>query len=212
MKIVSVNVGMPQDALWQGKVIRTGIFKEPVTAPVAVHLTNLEGDGQAEISVHGGRDKAVYAYPEEHYSYWKEEFPEVERSWGIFGENLTTSGLDEETVYIGDRFRIGSAELHVTQPRMPCLKLGLRFGRKEIVKSFLASRRSGWYCSVDSEGIVTAGDTIELVDREPESVSVKEVLELHETKNPERRVLEKVVRIRGLSEAWRESFRKKLVR
>ena len=170
------------------------------------------GHAGNDISVHGGRDKAVYVYPVEHYSFWRDEFPDVDISWGIFGENLTTMGVTEESVQIGDRFLIGSAELHVTQPRMPCIKPAIRFGRKEIVKRFLESRRSGWYCAVDKEGTVTAGDAIELIDREPESVSVKEVLELHETKNPERKVLEKVVGIKGLSEAWRGHFQKKLAR
>jgi MOSC domain-containing protein YiiM len=210
VKVLSVNVGLPEEILWQDKTVRTGIFKKPVTCTVSVRRHNLEGDGQADLSVHGGTDKAVYAYPSEHYPFWESEFPEVAISWGMFGENLTTIGLSEEAVRIGDRFLVGSAELIVTQPRMPCFKLGLRFGRKEVVKRFLTSEKSGWYLSVATEGSVCAGDHMELIEREENTVSVKEILAIHESRNVEKDLLLKVVQIKGLSESWRDHFIRRL--
>jgi len=209
-KVLSVNVGMPMEFKWRDRVVRTGIFKEPVEGRVSATTENLAGDGQADTSVHGGKDKAVYVYPSEHYPLWKKEFPAVSMPWGVFGENLTTVGLSEDTVKIGDRFLIGSAELIVTQPRMPCFKLGIRFGAEEIVRRFRVSGKSGWYCLVAREGAVSAGDKIQLIDRESETFSVKDVLELHESRDPDLDVLQRVIQFRGLSEAWREHFRRRL--
>jgi MOSC domain-containing protein YiiM len=206
MKVVSVNVGLPRKVTWQGKTYRTGIFKDPVEGAVPIHFDNLEGDGQAELSVHGGTDKAVYAYPSEHYRYWRDRFPELDMPWGMFGENLTTNGKTEESVHIGDRYRIGSAQVVVSQPRMPCSKLGMRFQNKAIIKDFLASKKSGWYYSVAKEGSVSAGDEIQLIDRASDSISVREILELHERRHAERDILESIVQIEGLSEAWRRRF------
>jgi len=212
MRILSINVGLPIDVEWQGRNYRTGIFKEPVAGAVAVRRDNLQGDGQAELSVHGGIDKAVYAYPSEHFPYWRGEFPETEITLGMFGENLTTIGLSEETVQIGDCHRVGSAELVVTQPRMPCSRLGMRFQDKTIIKRFLASGKSGWYYSVALEGSVTAGDEIELISREKETVSVREILELHQAADADQEMLRKVVEIEGLSTSWRRHFSRALVR
>ncbi len=209
-KVLSVNVGLPMEFKWRDRVVRTGIFKEPVEGRVLIRRENLAGDGQADTSVHGGRDKAVYVYPSEHYAFWKKEFPAVSMPWGMFGENLTTVGVSEDTVKIGDRFLIGSAELVVTQPRMPCFKLGIRFGAKEIVKRFRVSGRSGWYSMVAKEGAVSVGDKIQLIDRESETFSVRDLLELHESGNPDRDALQRVIQFRGLSEAWREHFRRRL--
>jgi MOSC domain-containing protein YiiM len=144
MKILSVNVGLAKEVTWQGKLVTTGIFKEPVNAPVMLRTLNLDGDQQADLTVHGGVNKAVYAYPSEHYGYWRAELPGVDLPWGMFGENFTTEGLLEEAVYIGDRFRIGGTEVMATEPRMPCYKLGIKFGRADIIKRFLASRRTGF--------------------------------------------------------------------
>jgi len=212
MKVLSVNVGLPREVVWQERTYRTGIFKEPVTGAVAVGFENLDGDGQAQLSVHGGKDKAVYGYPSEHYSFWREEFSELEIPLGMFGENLTTIGLSEETVQVGDRYRVGSAELIVTQPRMPCSKLGMRFQDKTIIQRFLASRKSGWYYSVAQEGSVSAGDDIELISRELETVTVQELLELHQTSDPDQDLLRKVIQIEGLSESWRDHFVRSLNR
>src|SRR5437867_1577795 len=171
MKILSVNVGLPREVSWQGKLITTGIFKEPVNAPVMMRTLNLEGDRQADLTVHGGVDKAVYAYPSEHYDYWRGELSGVVLPWGMFGENFTTEGLLEEDVYIGDRFRIGETEVMVTEPRMPCYKLGIKFGRADIIKRFLASRRTGFYFAVAREGIVSPGDALEFIGRNQQDIS-----------------------------------------
>ena len=140
MKVVSVNVGLPREIEWQEKRIATSIFKSPVAGPVALRTLNLDGDKQSDLTVHGGPDKAVYAYAIEHYAYWRRELPDAELVPGAFGENLTTEGLDESDLSIGDVVRAGTATLMVTQPRIPCFKLAARFGRADMVKRFAASR------------------------------------------------------------------------
>jgi len=167
MKVVSVNVGLPREVVWKGMTVQTAIFKEPVAGAVAIRDLNLVGDEQADLTVHGGADKAVYAYPAEHYEFWRRELPDLTFSWGQFGENLTTEGLMEDTLHIGDRLRVGSATLMVTQPRMPCYKLALRFGRDDMIKLFLASGRSGFYFSVIEPGSVAASSEIEVLSRDP---------------------------------------------
>ncbi len=142
MKVVSINVGPPRDVEWRGKTVRTSIFKEPVAGRVRVERLNVKGDQQSDLTVHGGADKAVYVYPGEHYAFWREELPDVDLPWGAFGENFTTEGLIEDSVHIGDQLRVGSAEFVVTQPRMHCFKLGIRFGRPDMVKRFLRSGRN----------------------------------------------------------------------
>src|SRR5207302_8414371 len=163
MKLISLNVGLPRLVMRDGDWVSTGIFKEPVTGRVMLRTQNLDGDRQADLSVHGGRSKAVYAYPSEHYDYWKHELPEMDLPWGMFGENFTTAGLHESELNIGDRFSVGSAAVMVTEPRMPCYKLGLRFGRSDVIKRFLVSERTGFYFAVLQEGEVGAGDTITLI-------------------------------------------------
>src|SRR5262245_58207652 len=143
MRVVSVNVGLPRDVIWKGRTVTTSIFKEPVEGRVALRNLNFDGDRQADLSVHGGPMKAVYAYPVEHYDYWRGELPDMTLPFGMFGENLTIDGLVENAVNIGDRFRIGSAELMATGPRLPCYKLGIKFGRDDMVKRFAASGRTG---------------------------------------------------------------------
>jgi MOSC domain-containing protein YiiM len=150
---------------WEGRTILTGIFKHPTVGPVNVGRLGIEGDVQADLRVHGGPEKAVYAYPAEHYEYWANELQRVALPWGMFGENLTTEGLLENEVHLGDEFRIGSAGLRVTRPRFPCQKLGMKFGDMRMVKRFQDSGRSGFYLSVVQEGRVSVGDPIELIDR-----------------------------------------------
>ncbi|HEX9398335.1 MAG TPA: MOSC domain-containing protein [Burkholderiales bacterium] len=179
MKIVSVNVGQPREVEWRGRRVRTSIFKSPVPGRVRVDRENLEGDRQSDLAVHGGRDKAVYAYPSEHYPAWRGEMPDLEFPWGAFGENLTTEGLLEDTVRLGDRLRAGSAEFVVTQPRMPCYKLGIRFGRPDMVKRFLRSGRSGFYLAVLREGELAAGDAVEIISRDERQVSVADAAALY---------------------------------
>src|SRR5256714_13630522 len=172
MKVLSVNVGLPREVTWQGKRVTTGIFKEPIQGRVMMRRLNLDGDQQADLTVHGGMSKAVYAYPSEHYSYWRTELPGMDLSWGMFGENFTTEGLLEDAVYIGDRFQIGETEVMVTEPRMPCYKLGIKFGRADIIKRFLASRRTGFYFAVVRGGVVRAREPIGLIGREQQRTSV----------------------------------------
>jgi MOSC domain-containing protein YiiM len=179
MKLLSVNVGLPREIEWRGQLVRTSIFKAPVPGRVRVSAFNLEDDKQSDLSVHGGVDKAVYAYPSEHYPFWREELPGVDLPWGIFGENFTTEGVLEETVHIGDRLQVGSAEFVVTQPRMPCYKLAIRFDRPDIVKRFLRSGRTGFYLAVIREGEVIAGDPIKLLARDEHGVTVDDVVNLY---------------------------------
>ena len=161
-KVLSVNLALPRTVTWNGQEILTGIFKRPVVGRVAVRELGIEGDGQADLTVHGGVMKAVYAYPSEHYDYWQRELKK-ELTWGMFGENLTTVGLVENSVHVGDQFRVGSAELEVTQPRFPCYKLGVKFGDMEMVQRFQHSGRSGFYLKVRSKGEIEAGDIISLI-------------------------------------------------
>jgi MOSC domain-containing protein YiiM len=175
-RILSVNVGVPRKVSWNGGEVTTGIFKEPAAGRVILRRLNLDGDRQADLTVHGGVNKAVYVYPSEHYPYWQKQLPGVTLPWGMFGENLTTEGLREEETHIGDRFRIGSALLMVTQPRLPCFKLGLKFGRNDMPKRFLVSQRTGFYLAVVDEGEIGAGDAIELEHRRERTVSVAELV------------------------------------
>src|SRR5213594_4025334 len=200
MKILSVNVGLPREVTWQGKIATTGIFKAPVDAPVMMRTLNLEGDRQADLTVHGGVTKAVYAYPSEHYGYWRTEFPGVDLPWGMFGENFTTEGLLEEATYIGDKFRIGEAEVMVTEPRMPCYKLGMKFGRADIIKRFLASRRTGFYFAVVRQGMVGAGDDVELIGREQREISVADITRLYAFDKGDVKSLRRAVRVKALPE------------
>ena len=174
--IVSVNVGLPREVEWQGERVLTGIWKQPVAGPVRVGKLNLEGDGQGDPSRHGGPAKAVYAYPSEHYALWRPELDLPDLGWGSFGENLTTVGLTEATVRIGDRLRIGTTELQVTRPRLPCFRLQIRFGRSDVVRRFLTTGRTGFYLSVLLEGHVAAGDAIEFVASSEKGPTVAEVV------------------------------------
>jgi MOSC domain-containing protein YiiM len=210
MKIVSVNVGLPREVSWQGKLVTTGIFKGPVNGPVMMRTLNLDGDGQADLTVHGGVSKAVYAYPSEHYDYWRAELPGVDLPWGMFGENFTTEGLLEEAVYIGDKFRIGGTEVMVTEPRMPCYKLGIKFGRADIIKRFLASRRTGFYFAVVREGMVGAGDAVELIGREQQEISVADMTRLHAFEKDDLKSLRRAIEVEALSDNWKGYFQHQL--
>ncbi len=175
-RLISINVGLPREVEWDGKTIRTSIWKSPVAGTIRVRTLNLEGDAQSDLSVHGGPNKAVYAYPSEHYAHWLDEFPDMELVWGAFGENLTIAGLLEAEVQIGDRLHIGTAAFRVTQPRLPCFKLGIRFRRADMVKRFLHSGRTGWYLAVEREGEITAGDAIEITHRAGNGVTVPQMV------------------------------------
>ena len=206
-----MNVGLPQDVEWRGRSYHTAIFKTPVTGRVRVEALNLDGDRQADLSVHGGRDKAVYGYPIEHYPFWQSELEGKELGWGALGENLTTEGLLEDEVQIGDRFRVGSAEPVVTQPRIPCDKLALRHRRPDLPKRFLASGRSGFYFAVVQEGEIGPGDAIECVVRDPLGLRVAEVGRIARGEADEA-LIRRAAEHPELAEVWREDLRQRLAK
>ncbi len=210
MKVISVNVGLPRAVLWKGKAVLTGIFKEPVGGRVQVRSLNLDGDQQADLTVHGGVDKAVYAYPAEHYAYWRNQLPDMELPWGMFGENWTIEGLSEDAVNIGDRFRIGSAEVIATQPRMPCYKLGIKFGRTDIVKRFLDSRLTGVYFSVVQAGEVGTGDMLERISRDENNVTVADITRLYVRETDDLELLQRTLQVQALPSGWRDYFQQQL--
>ena len=213
MRLVSVNTGLPREVQWHGRIVTTGIFKQPIEGQVAVRNLNLDGDRQADLTVHGGEYKAVYCYPVAHYDYWTRELPGQQLPMGMFGENFTTDGLLEDSVYIGDQFSVGSAEVIVTQPRLPCYKLGVRFQSDDMVKRFLASGRTGFYLAVTHEGEVGAGDEIKVIDRDPNRVPVSEITRLYITKrygDDEVSSVRRALRVAALPESWKEYFRERL--
>jgi MOSC domain-containing protein YiiM len=223
MKLTSVNTGMPREVSWHGRIVTTAIFKKPASGRVALRKLNLDGDRQADLSVHGGEHKAVYCYSLGHYDYWKRELPGRELPMGMFGENFTIDDggpgllggqeLLEESVHLGDRFSIGTAEVVVTQPRLPCYKLGVRFGSDDMVKRFLASRRTGFYVAVIREGEVGAGDEIKVLSGEANAVAVSEITHLYVAKRygeAEIRAVRRALRGEELPESWKEYFREHL--
>lgn len=210
MKLVSLNTGRPRDVDVHGCIVRTSIWKRPRQGRLRVTTLNIEGDEQSDLTVHGGTYKAVYCYPSEHYEYWRRELPGAELPWGVFGENLTTEGLLETDVRIGDRMEIGSAEFLVTQPRQPCFKLGIRFGRDDMIKRFLASSRSGFYVRVVREGDIAGGDPIRFVARAAESMSVGDIFALYFDDEGRDDDLRRAAAAPGLAPSWKDHFLKRL--
>jgi MOSC domain-containing protein YiiM len=210
MRVVSLNVAVPRTVTWKGHEVRTGIFKEPVAGRVMMRRLNLDGDRQADLTVHGGPAKAAYAYPSEHYPLWKSELPPMDLPWGMFGENLTTEGLREDEVHIGDKFQIGEAIVMVTQPRTPCYKLALKFQRDDILKRMLQNGRSGFYFSVVQQGVVGIGDAIELVHEDAEKISVAEMNSLYRDGGKDAALMRRAANLEALPESWREYLREEL--
>jgi MOSC domain-containing protein YiiM len=207
MKVISLNVGLPREVMWRGSSVSTGIYKEPVDGRVALRRLNLDGDRQADLKVHGGAYKAVYCYPLEHYDYWKKELPDRELPMGVFGENFTLVGASEDSVHLGDRFQVGSAEVVVTQPRRPCYKLGIRFESDDMVRRFLASGRTGFYVAVTREGEVGAGDEMKVVSRDPNGVSISEIVRLYTKKRYSRAdaaLVERAGQVEEFPDSWRQ--------
>lgn len=208
MKLISVNCGLPREVEWHGTRVTTSIYKEPVKGRVALRKLNLDGDRQSDLTVHGGEYKAVYCYPIGHYGYWGEELPGRELPMGVFGENFTIEGgPDEDSVRIGDRFAVGTAEVVVTQPRLPCYKLGVRFGSDQMPKWFLASGRTGFYVAVAREGEVGTGDEIVTLSREPESIPVSEITRLYVAKkysSEDLRLIERARALSALPDSWKQ--------
>ena len=210
MKVLSVAVGRPRPIEWRGQVAESAIHKAPVAGRVAVRRLNLDGDQQADLSVHGGAEKAVYVYPSEHYPLWRQELPDADLAWGAFGENLTTEGLSEGAVHVGDRLRIGTAEFVVTQPRMPCYKLGMRFRRADMVKRFLRSGRTGFYLAVVKEGALGAGDPIAREPAAGDAITIAEVASLYTADADNRELLRRAVQTAALPQGWRDHFQRRL--
>ncbi len=200
---------------WNGESVTTGIFKEPVPGPIMLRKLNFDGDGQADLSVHGGVSKAVYAYPVEHYAFWKKTLPDdylpdMDLPYGMFGENLTTEGLTEDSINVGDRFRVGQAELMVTEPRLPCYKLGIKFGRSDFIKTFLQSRRTGFYFAVLKEGEVRCGDEIKLISRNASEITISDITRLYAFERDDLATLRRAVKLEALSQSWRDYFQKQI--
>ena len=212
MKLISLNVARPRLTVYKGETITTGIFKQPVSGPIQLRTLNLDGDRQADLTVHGGPFKAVYAYPSEHYSFWRHELPGVDLPWGMFGENFTTVGLAEDDLHVGDRFQIGSSIVMVRQPRVPCYKLAAKFQRDDILERFLLSGRSGFYFSVEQEGSVADGDGFEMLQRNPGGITIAEMNRLFVRDKYNHDLLRKAIQTRALPEDWREYFLERLNR
>lgn len=210
MKLISVNVALPRLASYRTETVKTGIFKQPVAGPVPLRTLNLDGDRQADLAVHGGPFKAVYAYPSEHLGFWREELPGTQMAYGMFGENFTTEGLFEPKLHIGDRLRVGSAVIVVRQPRIPCYKLAVKFRRDDILARFLRSGRSGFYFSVEQEGSVQAGDSFEFLSREPEAITIAEMNHLFADDRYNRELLNKATATPALPEDWQDYFQKRI--
>jgi MOSC domain-containing protein YiiM len=212
MKVLSVNVGLPRKVLFNGQTITTAIFKDPVKGPVMLRKINLDGDKQADLTVHGGADKAVYSYPAEHYDYWRKQYPNIDIIWGMFGENFTTEGLMEDTVNIGDQVQIGSAKLVATQPRMPCYKLGVRFGIMEIIRRFLSSGRPGIYFKVLKQGEVKTDDKIEIIEKDKNNVTVKDIVHLYINRDhvDNIEIMRRAIKISALPEGWKYEFQQNI--
>jgi MOSC domain-containing protein YiiM len=210
VRVLSVNVGLPREVMWRGKSISTGIYKEPVPGRVPLRKLNFAGDRQADLRVHGGLDKAVYVYPSEFYELWSHERPELAFGPGMFGENLTIEGLVDDEVSIGDRFLIGTAELVVTQPRLPCFKLGIKMERDEFVTEFLERGLFGFYLAVAREGEVEAGDPIVALSRDPHQFGVNEIARLYARDRHDVTRMRRAAELDGLPEGWRDYFRRRV--
>jgi MOSC domain-containing protein YiiM len=215
MNLVSVNTGLPREVTWHGTRVTSGIFKQPVQGRIALRTLNLDGDRQADLTLHGGEHKAVYCYPIEHYSIWKKDLPSWEFPMAVFGENFTTDGLLESSVHLGDQFSIGSATVVVTQPRLPCYKLGIRFQADDMVRRFLTCGRTGFYLAVTHEGEVGAGDKIEPLASDPNAVPVAEITRLYIAKRYDEgdtKSVRRALQVAALPDSWKDYFRERLRR
>ena len=205
-KLISINVSLPKEVDFEGQKVITGIFKEPIEGRIILRRLNLDGDKQADLTVHGGPDKAVYAYPIEHYEFWRKVYPDIKMPNGMFGENFTTESLMEAEVNVGDIFRIGSAKVIATQPRMPCYKLGVKFGRMDVLKKFLASGRSGIYFKVLEEGEVGAGDPIIQIKKDINRIGISDIVRLYASDRENIKLMRRVVKVESLPDGWKDYF------
>ena len=206
MRVVSLNVGKPGERQWQGRTVRTSIFKSPVAGKRKVTLLNIEGDEQSDLRVHGGINKAVYAYDLSHYAHWKTILHREQWEPGLFGENLTTEGLPDEEVKIGDVYRIGTATLQVVQSRFPCTKLNVRFGLPDMMERFMEQKRNGIYFKVLEEGEIETGDEIRLIAPSPFDVTVQAYVANYYAKGSDKELLKTILSIPFLPEGQRKAF------
>ena len=209
MKLISVNIALPRLANYRTQTVKTGIFKQPASGPVELRTLNLDGDRQADLAVYGGPLKAVYGYPSEHYEFWAQELPGTQMPWGMFGENFTTEGLLESDLHIGDRLQVGTAIVVVRQPRIPCFKLAVKFRRDDILARFLRSGRSGFYFSVEQEGTVTAGGSLEFLSRDPQGITIAEMNHLFANDRYNTELITKALATPALPVDWRDYFEKR---
>jgi MOSC domain-containing protein YiiM len=205
-KILSVNISTPKVVEFEGQKVTTGIFKEPVEGRIKLRRLNLDGDKQADLKVHGGPDKAVYAYPLEHYEYWRNIYPHTKMPYGMFGENFTVEGLMERDVCVGDCFKIGSSKVIATQPRMPCYKLGVKFGNMDILRKFLESGRSGIYFKVLEEGEVGVGDYVIKLKNDSNRVTISDIVRMYTIRKEDIDMMRSAVKVKALPEGWRNYF------
>lgn len=207
MKILSVNIGQPRTVEYNGESVVTAIYKEPISEPVKVNELTIVGDAQVDRRFHGGLNKAVYVYPSEHYEFWRNELPEMDLQFGMFGENLTTCGIFETEICVGDKIRVGTVELIAREPRFPCFKLGLKFGRKDVIRKFQKSRLSGIYFSVSRTGELQIGDEIEILTREETRVSIADLVRLHDEKK-DLELAKRALEVNALPQDWQRKIRK----
>ncbi|GAA4741304.1 MOSC domain-containing protein [Flavisolibacter ginsenosidimutans] len=206
MKLLSLNVGKPQEITWDGKTLRTSIFKSAVADERKVSFLNIEGDEQSDLRVHGGVNKAVYAYDVSHYEHWKKLLRRQDWPCGLFGENLTTEGLPDDKVKIGDVYQIGTALMQVVQPRFPCNKLNVRFQLPDMAERFATQRRHGIYFRVVKEGVLKAGDEISLLDPSPFNVTVQQYVDCYYAKGADKTLVDAILSIPFLPESQRRAF------
>ncbi len=206
MKVLSIQVGKPKTIQYQGKEVSTGIFKEPVNGPIMLNFLNLEGDGQADLRVHGGKDKALYAYSYDAYASWQKLRPQDTFSYGAFGENLCFETLPENKMYIGDTYELGDAIVQVAQPRFPCYKLSIKFNDPKILKQFMQSGRPGVYFRVLKEGLINVGDSLKLIQQEKVHLSITDLLALYKNPIDDSERIKELLKINALPSQWREEF------
>lgn len=209
LKVVSLNVGKVKEVTYDGKTIRTGIYKKPIQEPLEAKGINIEGDDQGNRKTHGGIDRAIYSYPMEHYSYWKKQYPTKELPFGMFGENLTTEGLLEKDVKVGDIFKIGTTKIMALQPRMPCYRLGYKFDDEKIIDKFLETDYCGIFYRIIKEGKLQVGDEINLIKSDPDSMTIVEIFYLMQDKGT-KDLIQKALNLEHLPDVLKKRFQKLL--
>jgi len=212
MKLLSINVSEPEQLEYRGRLIDTAIHKQPLSGPVMVRSLNIDGDGQANLEVHGGVHQAVYVYSSDNYDYWSTELDRTDLQYGQFGENLTVTGMPDAEIRIGDRFFAGDAEFEVTQPRAPCYKLAMKMGLPDFVLQFRASGRPGFYCKVIQEGTICAGDTVQHEPVAGESMTIRDVFMLRYFDQDNYARIRECAALAALAPRWRESLQKLLLK